>query len=135
MFDNSLMFRTAGEGDLTAAESGGPVTIYGTPIKGMSVKVVVPGANGADGTFDAKLYASTDGTNYNVIARSQEGPSHKPGTDGHTYIIPFSLPKGQKTYLKLELEGTDTTTNFGAVVAGLVLGRGAEVDRDVDWNL
>jgi len=133
MFDSALMFRTTG--DLTVAESVGPVTIIGTPIRGMAVKIIIPAANGADGTFLGTLYASTNGTDYNVIAMTQEGAAHTPGVAGYTYIIPFSLPKGQKTYLKLELEGTDTTTNFDVVVAGLVLGRGAEIGRGVNWDL
>jgi len=134
VMDSNLMFRTTG--DLTQSESKGPVTIYGTPIKGMAVEVVVPEANGANDTVLPKLYASTDASTYNLIAQYDGGATKIP-TGGKIFIVPFSLPKGQKTYLKLELVVTaaSTTTDFGAVKAGIVLGRGADVDRTVSWSL
>lgn len=132
-FDADLMFRTTG--DLTQSESKGPVTVYGTPVRGMAVRVTVPEANGANDTILPRLHASEDGTNYYLISLL-EGGAVKP-YGGKDLILPFSLPKGQKTYLKLELLVTalSTTTNFGAVTAGIVLGRGAEVDRSVSWAL
>lgn len=133
MFDSNLMFRTTGS--LTASESGGPLTIHGTPIKGMAAKVVIPSSAsiGAADTIQAKLYASTDGSTYNVIA--QTAVTTPGAATAQQFVIPFSLPKGQKTYLKLELIVTATTSAWGTVVAGLVLGRGAEVDRTVGWTL
>lgn len=133
VMDSNLMFRTTG--NLTQSESSGAITVHGTPIKGMSVQVEVPSANGANDTILPRLYASTDGSTYNVVSSWQGGATKIP-TGGKTFILPFSLPHGQKTYLKLELVVTaaSTTTNFGAVKAGIVLGRGAEVDRSVSWT-
>lgn len=135
MFDDNLMFRTTG--DLTQDESCGPITIYGTPIRGMSVRIEVPEAYGLNDTVGAKLHASQDGTNYNLIAQYAGSGSALAAYGGGTMTVPFSLPKGKKTYLKLELDvaAKSTTSDFGAVVAGLVLGRGAEVDRSVGWDL
>lgn len=133
-FDSNLMFRTTG--DLTASESKGPLTIYGTPLRGMSVEVVVPEAFGANDTVLPKLYASTDGSTYNLFAQYSGGPTKIP-TGGKTFLLPFALPPGQKTYVKLELVVTaaSTTSDFGAVKAGIVLGGGADIDRTVDWAL
>lgn len=131
MFDSNLVFRSTG--DLTESESLGPLTIYGTPIKGMAAKVIVPNALLND-TVLAKLHASTDGTNYYVLASYKDGAVKTIG--GKELILPFALPKGQKTYLKLELSVliASTTATFGAVRAGLVLGGGAHVDRTVSWT-
>lgn len=134
MFDANLMFRTTGT--LTATESKGPLTIHGTPIKGMAVQIEIPDAFGANDTILAKLHASTDGSTYNVIGQNFEGAVKPKG--GKTLIVPFAIPApGKKTYLKLELVATvaSTTANFGAVVAGIVLGGGANIDRSVSWTL
>lgn len=132
-FDANLMFRTTGT--MTASESNGPITIHGTPIKGMAVRIEIPDAYGANDTILAKLYASADGSTYNVIAQNYDGAVKPKG--GKSLFVPFALPKGKKTYLKLELVATvaSTTANFGTVVAGIVLGGGANIDRGVDWTL
>lgn len=132
MFDSNLMFMTTG--DLTESMSLGPLTIYGTPIHGMAVRISVPTGYLND-TIAAKLYASTNGTNYNVLAAHAKGAVNTIG--GVDIMVPFALPKGLKTYLKLELSVliASTTAVFGAVKAGIVLGGGASIDRSVDWNL
>lgn len=130
--DNDLMFRTTG--DLTQSESDGPITIYGTPLRGMAVRVEVPDAYGANDTVLPKLYASTDGSSYNLLASYREGAVKVKG--GKTFLLPFALPKGKKTYLKLELVVTvaSTTVSFGGARAGIVLGGGADIDRTTNWS-
>ncbi len=125
-FDSQLMFREAGA--LTQDESSDALTVYGTPTKGMAVRVHVAtdADRGADDTIQAILYSSTDGSTYSVIAQSTVAT---PGTDGIELYIPFAVK--HKTYLKLELLITATTpsTAFTSVAAGIVQGVGFEWDR------
>lgn len=134
VWDANLMFRTTGS--LTQSESKGPLTVHGMPLKGMSVRVSIPQAGGADDTILPKLYASTDGSTYNLVAQYREGAKKIGVAGGDLYMpIPYNVaPKGQKTYLKLELVVTGTTTNFGVVMAGIVMGGGASIDRSVSWT-
>lgn len=131
--DSNLMFRTTGA--LTQSESKGPITVYGTPLKGMTVEVTVPDAYGANDTVLPRLYASTDGSTYNLIASFKDGATKTKG--GKIFHLPFALPAGQKNYLKLELLVTvaSTTISFGTATAGIVLGGGANPDRTVSWTL
>jgi hypothetical protein len=133
MFDSNLMFRTT-TGAMTVSESLGPITIYGTPIHGMAVRIEIPSANLND-TVLPTLYASQDGTTYNVMARYRKGAVLCTG--GKSLFLRFAIPKGEKTYLKLELSVSinSTTGVFGVVTAGLTVGGGANVDRDVSWSL
>lgn len=131
-FDSTLMFRTTG--DLSASESCGPVVVYGTPMRGMAVRVEVPKANGANDTVLPRLYASADNSTYNLIASYQEGAVKPYG--GKTLILPFAVKSGEKVYLKLELVVTaaSTTSDFGGVRAGIVMGGGAKIDRSTHWS-
>jgi hypothetical protein len=133
-FDNSLMLRTTG--NLTTAESVGPVTLYGgTPVGGLAVRVSVPTAYAALDTMLAKVYASVDGSTYNLIAQ-YAGGSVSGFASGKDLIIPFSLPP-DKWYVKLELTVTSTTAaniNFGAVKAGIVEGVNGDFTRAVDFH-
>lgn len=132
MFDSNLMFRT--QTAMTVSESLGPLTIYGTPIRGMNVRITIPSSNLND-TVLPTLFASTDGSTYNVLSRYGAGATKCTG--GKELNLPFMLPKGQKTYLKLELSVAlaSTTGVFGVVVAGLTMGGGADVDRTKSWTL
>jgi len=132
MFDSNLMFRTTG--NLTVSESCGPLTVYGTGIKGMAVKIIIPSANLADSVLPV-LYTSSDATTYYVLAKYIDGAVLCTG--GKELYLPFVIPKGEKRYLKLELSVSlnSTTGVFGACRAGVVLGGGADIDRTVSWSL
>jgi len=132
LFDSNLMFRTTG--NLTVSESCGPLTIYGTGIKGMAVEVIIPSANLNDSVLPV-LWTSADATTYYVLAKYKDGAVLCTG--GKTLYLPFVIPKGEKRYLKLELSVSinSTTGVFGACRAGVVLGGGASVDRTVSWSL
>lgn len=130
-FDANLMFRTTG--DLTASETSNALVIYGTPIRGLAARVNVPQAFGANDTMLAKVYASTDGSSYNLVAQYAKGATKVYG--GKDMIIPFALP-ASKWYVKLELTVTaaSTTSNFGAVKAGIVEGVGYDFDRTTHFS-
>jgi len=132
LFDSNLMFRTTG--NLTVSESCGPLTVYGTGIKGMAVEVIIPSANLNDSVLPV-LYTSADATTYYVLAKYKNGAVNCNG--GKTLYLPFVIPKGEKRYLKLELSVSinSTTGVFGACRAGVVVGGGASIDRSVDWAL
>lgn len=127
-FDAELMFRTTGA--LTQDESLGPVVVYGGIVHGLAARVVVPTANGANDTIQGKIYRSTDGSTYHLIAQWAKGNGEKPGSTGLEMIIPFPVLPG-KQYVKLELDGTaaSTTYNFGTVVAGVIENPGHDYDR------
>jgi hypothetical protein len=127
MFDANLMLRTTGT--LTQDESVGPVTLYGGDIKGLAARVVVPSAYGANDTVLPKVYASTDGSTYNLVAQHAAG-AVKPGSTGTKLIVPFQLPPG-KWYVKVELDVTvaSTTPNFGVTLVGIVQNPGFAEDR------
>ncbi len=131
-FDANLMFRT--QGDLTQDESQGPLKVYGGIRKGLAVQVVVPSAFGANDTILPKVYISTDGSTYNLVAQYAKGAT-KPGSDGLVMIVPFPVIPGAN-YVKLELDGTaaSTTYNFGAVVAGVIPNPGFDYDRANHWE-
>lgn len=132
LFDNNLMLRTTG--NLTGNESVGPVTLKGgTKSKGLAVRVQVPAATsiGADDTLLAKVYASYDGSTYNVIAQWKKGAT-KVGASGYEMIVPFAI--NSKVYVKVELLMTATTTNFGAVQVGIVQNVGYEWDRNTHFS-
>ena len=128
MFDANLMFFSSG--DLTQSKSSSALTVYGIPLKGAGVRIEVPEANGADATILAKLYESDDGSTYNVLSSLEGGAASAYG--GKSLYLGIPQLKGKK-YLKLELIITDTTPDFGAVKAGIVLGKGASIDRSVNW--
>lgn len=129
VFDSSLMFRTTG--NLTQNESKGPVTVRTTGIQGLAVRVVVPaGTYGASDTILPRVWASDDNSTYSLAA-SYENGAQTVGAGGKEMIVPIVA---EAKYLKLELLLTATTTNFGAVVAGLVQGVGYDWTRAVDWS-
>jgi hypothetical protein len=127
-FDKLLMLRTTGT--LTAAESVGPATIYGGRRKGYAARIIVPSGYGANDTIHPKVYTSTDGSTYNLVAQFAGG-TNKPGTAGLDLIVPFTPPPG-KTYVKVELIVTvaSTTPSFGVVLVGIVDNPGFGQDRD-----
>jgi hypothetical protein len=127
VFDANLMLRTTGT--LTADESVGPVTIYGGRRKGYAARIIVPSAYGANDTIQAKVYTSTDGSTYNLIAQSVGAV--KPGSTGVELIVPFTPPPG-KTYVKVELDVTvaSTTATFGTTMVGIIDNPGFAQDRD-----
>jgi hypothetical protein len=131
-FDAELMFRTTG--DLTQDESSGALIVYGGIRKGLAAQIVVPTAHGANDTFEANVYRSTNGSTYNLVA-SYAGGVIKPNADGNVLIVPFPVLPG-KQYYKLELKGTaaSTTFNFGAVVAGIIPNPGYDYDRTHHWE-
>lgn len=131
--DANLMFRTTGA--LTANESSGAVTLYGTPLKGMTAVVDVPDAYGANDTVLPRLWASTDGSSYNLFQSYKDGAVKVKG--GFTFYLHFALPKSEKNYLKLELLVTiaSTTAGFGTVKSGIVLGGGGSIDRTESFTL
>jgi hypothetical protein len=125
-FDKLLMLRTTGT--LTASESVGPITIYGGNPEGLAARVIVPSAFGANDTILPKVYTSTDGSTYNLVA--QNAAAVKPGSAGTELIVPFTPPAG-KTYVKVELVVTiaSTTANLGTTIVGLVNNPGFATDR------
>jgi hypothetical protein len=132
-FDANLMFRTTG--DLTQDESKGPLTVYGGIKNGLAAQIIVPSSAsiGADDKLEANVYRSSDGSTYNLVSQYAEGIITKPSTDGAVWIVPFPVLPG-KNYVKLELKGTATTFNFGAVVAGIIPNPGFDYDRTHHWE-
>jgi hypothetical protein len=126
-----MMLRTTGS--LTAAESVGPVTVWGGIKEGLAVQVVVPTANGANDTILPRVYVSADNSTYNLVSTYREGATKPSG--GKVFIIPFPVKPG-KQYVKLELIVTiaSTTTNFGTVFAGIIPNPGMEFDRTHHWE-
>lgn len=116
-FDANQMFRTTG--NLTQAESNGPVTVRSTPVGGLAARLVIPTAFHDDDTIQAKYYHSTDGSTYYLFAqsRSRSGWKSAPGDLITPIVTPYK-------YIKEELTVTSTTAanvNFGAVKSGVVL--------------
>jgi len=130
ILDATLMLRTTG--NLTQSESNGPVTLWGGDKDGAAFRTVVPSANGANDTVWPKVYYSTDGSTYRLIAQNPKGAQTIP-SGGRVFITPFPLFVG-KGYYKQELVVTvaSTTVNFGAVTAGYVDNPGFEWDRSAD---
>lgn len=126
-FDANLMLRTTAT--LTQDESVGPVTVYGGLHKGLAARVVVPQGYGANDTILPKVYISSDGSTYNLVAQHAKG-AQKPGTTGLELIVPFAVPPG-KWYVKVELDVTvaSTTPNFGTVQVGIIENPGFDYDR------
>lgn len=127
-FQEELMFRTTG--DLTVAETSAALTIYGTSIKGMAARIVVPGSTdlGAADTLQAEYHGSADGSTYHLFATSEAVAALVAGGEIITPIV------CTYKYIKEELIVSATTTNFGAVVSGLVTGVGFNWDRAVSFE-
>ena len=134
-FDANMMFRTTAA--LTQSESLGPITVYGGQQCGLAARVIVPG-NGGAGDYGAndtvlpRVYASSDGSTYNLVSTYAKG-AQKPGTGNLELIVPFPVFVG-KRYIKLELVVTvaSTSPNFGTVFAGIVQNPGFDWDRSSD---
>lgn len=125
VFDANLMLRTTG--NLTVSESSSGVTIRGTPVKGMAVKVSVPTAFADLDQIQVKVYDSADNSTYNLLSQSLVKTGMN--TNPRDIVVPFFTPR---KYVKAELVVTSTTAaniNFGAVVAGVVLNAGGEWTR------
>lgn len=125
-FDANLMFYT--EKDVTASESSPVLTAWGQIKEGLAVRVLVEDAFGANDTMLPKVYVSSDGSTYNLVAQARQGAVKPKG--GYEWMIPFPVPAG-KTYVKLELVVTaaSTTSLFTDVVAGIVPNVGGVFDR------
>lgn len=128
-FDDQLMYRSSGDGNLSSNESAGPVTHRDTGVRGMGVRITVPSSTEASAEIAAKVYVSDDNSTYTVAAQL-EGGYQAPGTGGAEYYIPLST---KKKYSKVELLVSGTTTNFGAVRAGLVAEQRG-LDRSVNFE-
>lgn len=128
-FDDQLMFRTSGDGNLTADASVGPVTHRDTGVKGMGVRITVPSATADADELKVKVWVSGDNSTYTLKAQL-EGGFVSPGTSGAEYYIPLSTTK---KYSKVEFDVSATTPNFGPVRAGLVSERRG-IDRTLNFE-
>lgn len=129
-FDANLMFRTTG--NLTNSVSPTTLTVRGTGIKGMAVRVAVPTAFHDDDTLTAKVYVSDDASNFDLLAQSDNYATLN--SNPRDIIVPVIT---DRKYVKLELVPTSTTAaniNFGAVQAGLVVNVGYNYDRSLSFE-
>jgi hypothetical protein len=131
VFDNTLMFRTTG--NLTQSESSSALTIRGTPVKGIAARVVVPGSTGTTTSVLPRLWVSADNSSFYLASTYPKGAITLAASGTGEYIVPLTALHTEGKYVKLELVVTGTTPNFGAVVAGLVLGVGGDWDRSVSF--
>lgn len=117
-FDKELMFRTTGA--MTVGASYGPLTIYGTPLRGMAARIVIPAdvlIQAAD-TALPSIYASDDASTYYKVA-SREGSAVIGAGGGKEWILPFHT---NMKYVKLEILLTVASTVLTTVwEAGLIL--------------
>lgn len=126
-FDANLMFYT--EKDVTQSESAGAVLqVWGQVDKGLAARIICEDAFGANDTVLPKVYLSTDGSTYNLVAQARQGAVKPKG--GYEWMIPFPCAPG-KNYVKLELIVTaaSTTMTLTDVVAGIVPNVGGVFDR------
>jgi len=111
-FDTLLMLRKTTDGSLTTTGTCAGVGIYGTPVKGMAAKIVVPTA-AATTTLLAELQAAdtdADGS-YATIAQSESI------TAAGEYAIRFAT---RRTYVRAKFSVAGTSPDFGAVQMGIV---------------
>lgn len=131
LFDADLMFYT--EKDVTTDESVGPLEVWGSIEKGLSVRVLVEDAYGANDTMLPMVHLSANNSTYNLVAQYHKGATKVKG--GYEFLIPFICPPG-KWYAKLELAVTvaSTTPLFTDVVAGIVPNVGDVFSRTNHWE-
>ena len=114
VFDTLQMLRKTADGSLTTTGTYDGVAIYETAARGASMKVVVPAAEGSSplAYFVVQAADTDDDGCYNEIARSETV-----GAAGE-YLVGFST---QRTYVRLSVEISGQSPDFGAVQAGVVM--------------
>lgn len=118
VFDNLLMFFT--NTTITANISSSALTIWGTPVEGVGIRVSIPQSAEASGTVQARLWVSQDNSTYRLAAVSKIATSIATGGD---IVFGGEGRLGEAKFAKLELLVTGTTAasfNFGQVKAGIV---------------
>ena len=116
-FDALLMFFT--NTTITQDISSSALTIYGTPVEGLGVRVSIPQSQEAGGTVQGRLWVSPDDSTYRLAGVSEIKGSLSSGGDVH---FSAQAPLSDAKYAKLELIVTGTTAaniNFGQVKAGV----------------
>ena len=131
--DKILMLRSTG--DLTASLSTSPVTIHGTPVKGMAMYVTVPASAGTTNTLFPKVWASHDNATYRLISVHPGGAVQIAAAGTKEFVVPFALPTVYK-YVKGELviAGSTGTPNYGVVKAWITLGYGGDWYRGKNFE-
>lgn len=118
VFDHALMFHSTGN----ITKSGyatNALKIYGTPVKGASVRISFPDSPGTTAPILPSLYVSDDGSTYTLCATYPGGAQGLPVNAGGELVFSFI---SKKKYAKLYFAITSGTTgtSYGAVQAGLV---------------
>lgn len=123
--DTNLVVRSSTEGDAVNSGSGTTATLsynlevmYGTPLNGMALQVIVPAfTNGTSIFVEALASTSTNPTTDDFVLQSA-----KIAAAGE-YIFPFTIkPAAEVKYLEVNfgLTGSDSDMNFGAMEAYVV---------------
>lgn len=129
-FDANLMFFT--NTTITKTISSGALTIWGTPIEGIGVRIAAPQSQEAAGTIQGRIWVSDAGSTYRLASVSEAKAAYG-GTEIH---FPFGERLAKAKYAKLELVVTGTTAanmNFGQVKAGIVMQRRG-IERGVNFS-
>lgn len=115
-YDSSGMLRAAADGNLTATVNGAGLTIRGTPVNGVTVRVHVPSISGTTPTLDLKIQHSDDGATWTDLATF---PQINTTTGVGEYRRRVATPKRDVRYAATV---AGTTPNFGAVQIGFETG-------------
>lgn len=136
IFDHALMFISTGNVTRGTAQTTA-LKIRGTPVRGLSVRMLFPRFPGTTCKILPAVAASADNSTYRVISQYPGGAlSAAAGTAAAKEIqwefaAPASFP-----YVRLQFTYTGGTTgsSFGAVKAGIVPRGQGEWRRNVRWD-
>lgn len=116
-FDHALMFQSTGNITATGYATNA-LKIYGTPVRGLGVRVNIPSTPGTTVPILPSLYVSADNSTYH-LASTYPGGAQSVASGAIEMIFGFHT---NKKYAKLYFTVTSGTTgsSFGAVQAGIV---------------
>jgi len=115
VFDSNLMMRETTDGSLTTTGTYDGVLLRETPVRGAAMKVVVPAADGTTpvAKFVVQAADADVDASYTEIARSEDVNA------AGEYMVGFST---QRAYVRLSVEISGESVDFGQVQAGIVTG-------------
>lgn len=134
-FDYNLMFKSDSANlTKTGLCPTAGIKIYGTPVKGHSVRILYPSTPGLSATLLPEIHMSEDDSTYHLVS-TYPGGALSWASGAKEIAFSFQVPQRKNMYVKLNhtIGGGTTATSFGAMKAGLVLA-GAEWDRSVDFT-
>lgn len=113
MYDNNLVLRSAGAGNLTSTETSSALTINETPIAGLALEVIVPSQSSGT-TLSVTLQESTDATTWLAAAQTVEFFSSVTVTTSPAVHKRIRFATRAK-YIRTVCTVLGTSPNYGAI--------------------